>query len=155
MYFIHPAKFVLHYGRKIDEKTDVMKVPAKACPVGGLVPWLEGKDMAGIYPITFAEPHPVYVWTYTIHCKPKGGALMMCYNVSQQQIVEAIHRYCQFTAKQSVRIGPMGTRCILARRWDFTKGTMIYKIEGNRVGRETYMTQEELIQHVEKADRPL
>lgn len=108
-----------HYiiARKIDDNSGAMKVPSQPCPRGGLVPWLDTKDLRGIYPITFVEAHAVYGWTYTIHCKPANGALMLCYNVSQAQIVESIERHCRFSIKQSVRIGPMGTRYILARKW--------------------------------------
>jgi hypothetical protein len=40
----------------------------------------------------------------------------------------------------------------LRTKWQFQQGTVIYKIEGPRPGRELYMEQQELIRRVEKVE---
>ena len=123
-----------------------MRIPKTPCPVHGLVPFWNG-----IYPIISKTPHPVLLWLYTIHAKAKDQALIIHYNVSQEDIVKEIELFCKFKIGDTVELGPFNRRSILGRKWDFGKGTMIYLLEGNRAGRDLAMEQAELVRRIEAA----
>lgn len=122
-----------------------MKVPTVPCPIQGLVPWERG-----IFPITSKRPHPVLHWLYTIHVRHKDQGLVVHHNVSQEELVQEMQLHMRFKIGESVELGPFARRLILGRKWQFQQGTVIYKIEGPRPGRELYMEQQELIRRVEK-----
>ena len=96
-----------------------MRVPKTPCPNQGLVPFWNG-----IYPIITKKPHPVLGWLYTIHAKAKDQALVIHYNVSQEDIVKEIELFCTFKVGDSVELGPFNRRSILGRKWDFGRGTV-------------------------------
>ena len=123
-----------------------MRVPKTPCPIQGLVPFWNG-----IYPIITKKPHLVLGWLYTIHAKAKDQALIIHYNVSQEDIVKEIELFCTFKVGDTVELGPFNRRSIVGRKWDFGRGTMIYLLEGNRAGRDLPMEQEELVRRIEAA----
>jgi len=125
-----------------------MRVPKTPCPNQGLVLFWNG-----IYPIITKKPHPVLGWLYTIHAKAKDQALVIHYNVSQEDIVKEIELFCKFEIGDSVELGPFARRRIVGRKWNFQTGTMVYILEGNRPGRELSMDQQELIRRIEAAQR--
>ena len=118
--------------------------------VHGLVPFWNG-----IYPIISKTPHPVLLWLYTIHAKAKDQALIIHYNVSQEDIVKEIELFCRYKVGDSVELGPFARRRIVGRKWDFQTGTMVYQLEGNRQGSEVSMDQQELTRRIEEAVQPL
>lgn len=117
-----------------------MKVPATPCPVGGLVPW-----MGGVWPIVSRKEHPVLGWVYVLHAQPPDGAPVMWANVAQEEIVRAMEATAQYKVHSTVELGRFKQRSILARKWNFKKGTMVYRIEGNRDNNYSLMTEAELI----------
>jgi len=125
-----------------------MRIPKTPCPIQGLVPFWNG-----IYPIISKRPHPVLVWLYTIHAKAADQALVIHYNVSQEDIVKEIELFCKFKIGDTVELGPFARRGIVGRKWNFQTGTMVYVLEGNRPGRELSMDQQELIRRIEAAQR--
>ena len=125
-----------------------MRIPKTPCPIQGLVPFWNG-----IYPIVTKKPHPVLVWLCTIHAKAVDQALVIHYNVSQEDIVKEIELFCKFKVGDSVELGPFNRRSILGRKWDFGRGTMIYLLEGNRAGRDLSMVQTEVVGLMEAARR--
>ena len=74
-----------------------MRIPKTPCPVHGLVPFWNG-----IYPIVSKKPHPVLLWLYTIHAKAVDQALVIHYNVSQEDIVKEIELFCKFKIGDTV-----------------------------------------------------
>ncbi|HQX31774.1 MAG: hypothetical protein IPF95_05085 [Flavobacteriales bacterium] len=131
-------------------RNSAMRIPKTPCPVHGLVPFWNG-----IYPIISKTPHPVLLWLYTIHAKAKDQALIIHYNVSQEDIVKEIELFCRYKVGDSVELGPFARRRIVGRKWDFQTGTMVYQLEGNRQGSEVSMDQQELTRRIEEAVQPL
>ncbi|MEO8066667.1 MAG: hypothetical protein ABI599_03130 [Flavobacteriales bacterium] len=125
----------------------MMSIPKNACPVGGLVPWANG-----IWPIRWRGPHAVFGWVYTIHEKPVNGPLYIHWNVSQADIVKAMEDFALYKPKQSVQLGIMQRRSIMARKWSFEKGTFFYLVEGSRPGREWSVEQSELEKRIKAAE---
>ncbi|HRD54353.1 MAG TPA: hypothetical protein PKY96_17065, partial [Flavobacteriales bacterium] len=66
------------------------------------------------------------------------------WNVSQADIVRAMEAHAAFKPHDSVQLGPMVRRRILARKWSFERGSFFYKIEGARPGREWSVEEAEL-----------
>ena len=124
----------------------MLSIPKTPCPVGGLVPW-----MAQLCPIKAKKPHPVYGWVYTIHEKRKEMGLVIWANVSQEEIVQEMDRFASFKPGVDVQIGAWNTRKVLARKWDFEKGTMIYTVSGSREGKHWTMDQEQLLARINAA----
>jgi len=143
MYFFHPHPYLIANPLT---RNPAMRIPKTPCPVHGLVPFWNG-----IYPIVSKKPHPVLLWLYTIHAKAVDQALVIHYNVSQEDIVKEIELFCKFKIGDTVELGPFNRRSILGRKWDFGKGTMIYLLEGNRAGRDLAMEQAELVRRIEAA----
>lgn len=127
-----------------------MKVPKTPCPVGGQVPW-----MNGVYPILSKREHPVLIWLYTISVKRPDSALVIHYNVSQEEIVACIEAHCTYRKGQVVELGPLRRCRVLAMKWHFELGAVIYKLEGDRPDRSFYIQQEELMRRIATANEPL
>ena len=121
-----------------------MAIPKTPCPVGGLVPL-----MNGIWPIVGRKPHPVLLWLYTIHEKRKDAGLVIHYNVSQEDIVKEIDLFCQYTINCAVQLGATHVRYVVGRKWSFEGGTVVYAInDARRTGRTIYMDQEKLSERI-------
>lgn len=121
----------------------MLSIPKNPCPVGGLVRW-----MNGTWPIVNRSPHPVLGWLYVIHEKRHGDGLVIWANVSQEELVREMEKHARFRVGTHVRLGPMTSRTIVARKWNFITGTMCYKLEGGRPGRELVLDQEELLERI-------
>lgn len=124
-----------------------MTVPNTPCPTGGLVPW-EG----GIWPIASSKPHPVFIWVYVIHVKRKDGPLVIWANVSQEEIVRGMAQVARFAVNSTVELGPFKRRTITARKWDFQRGMMCYRLAGDRPGRDHAMFETDLLERIKAAE---
>ncbi len=125
----------------------MLSIPNTPCPVGGLVPW-----MGGLWPIAGRRPHPVFIWLYTIHEKREDMGLVIWANTSQEDVVREMDKFARFKPGDQVRLGTWGTRKVMARKWDFDKGTMRYIIEGMRKGKTWVADQEQLLQRLKAAE---
>lgn len=128
-----------------------MSIPETPCPIGGLVPW-----RTGIWPIKHRRQHPVLRWLYTIHEKDEQRALVIHFNVSQEDIVRAMNEFAKFKVKDAVHIHATRTLFIQKRRWDFKRGTMWYLIgdgqnPGSGPGGKTWpVEQQALIDRIQR-----
>lgn len=77
-------------------------IPKTPCPIEGLVPW-----WGGIYPRRGKRLHPVLIWLYTIHTKAPDQAMIVHYNVCQEEIVREIDLRCQFKVHDTVELGAL------------------------------------------------
>jgi len=125
----------------------MLSIPKNPCPVGGLVRW-----MNGTWPIVNRSAHPVLGWLYVIHEKRNVEGLVIWANVSQEELVREMDRHARFQVGDRVRLGPMVRRAIVARKWNFGTGTMCYKLEGARPGREHVLDQEELLARIKAVE---
>lgn len=125
----------------------MMSIPKNPCPVRGLVPWARG-----VWPIVWRGSHPVLIWVYTIHEKPKDAPLNIHWNVSQADIVKKMDEVAKYKPNQHVQLGPMNRRRIIARKWSFERGMFFYLIEGSREGREWSMAEDELEKRIHAAE---
>ena len=152
---LHHARSVFRVGERLSQPYLIatpltgnlaMKIPTTPCPIHGLVPFWNG-----VFPIVAKKEHPVLVWLYTIHVKQADQALVVHYNVSQEEVVQEMDLFCRFRVGDTVELGPFARRRIVGRKWNFQRGTMVYSIEGNRPGRDLGMEQEELYRRIQAA----
>lgn len=126
------------------------KLPQSACPVGGLVPWMNTRC-----PIASCKPHPVFGWLYVLHEKRNTEGLVIWVNVSQEEIVEAMRATARYAVGDLVELGPCLSRRIRARKWNFSTGSFTYLIEGAREGRDFAMDEAQLTERIRAAaERP-
>jgi len=78
-------------------------------------------------------------------------AMIIHYNVSQEEIVREIDLRCKFKVHDTVELGPFARRTILGRKWDILKGDVVYALEGSRPDRNVDMDQTEMIRRTEGA----
>ncbi len=125
----------------------MLSIPKTPCPVGGLVPWMQG-----VWPIAGKREHPIFGWLYTIHEKREDMGLVIWANISQEEIVREMGRFARFKPGDQVRLGAWNEKKVMARKWDFERGTMLYAIEGNRAGKAWTMDQDQLLARITAAE---
>ncbi len=108
--------------------------------------------MGGLWPIAGRKPHPVFIWVYTIHEKRKEMGLVIWANVSQEEVVREMDAFARFKPGDHVRIGAWGVRKVLARKWDFDRGTMRYSVEGPREGKHWTADQGQLLARIKAGE---
>jgi len=123
-----------------------MTVPKTPCPVGGLVPWMNGR-----WPIASRKEHPLFGWLYVIHEKRNDLGLVIWANVSQEDVVRQMEAAALFRVGALLELGPMMNRRIVQRKWNFQKGAFTYLLEGSRPGREFPMEEEDLLVRMKDA----
>jgi hypothetical protein len=124
-------------------------IPKTPIPVHGRIPW---KNL--IARIEARKEHPVLGWLYVIHERQAGGAMVIWSNITQEEVVAEMDRFGRYRVGEHVRISRSHITKVVARKWNFTTGTLDYHIDGAPDGRKLVMDQERLAARITAVAQP-